>query len=201
MHVARTTSSVRSRYPSTRSIVSLICSVSSWFSQGSSHIYTCNAKHKQTWFLSTWMFQPEYFTSNRSFNEYSSTYSTHRLVLVHALTIHPREMQTMSSLSHDAGSYETLYEVDSSSGDVVIYTGLWQTHTRCIYRIDSSMMSTRIKQVWYLVWVFRIKPLSKKQVFFDFQHTQRPSWLFILERYKLYDHRTTTHTAMIQYTK
>ena len=34
----------------------------------------------------------------------------------------------MSSLNHDAGSYETLYEVDSSSGDVVIYWTMTDTH-------------------------------------------------------------------------
>ena len=58
MHVARTTSSVRSRYPSTWLIVSLICSVSSWFSFGitirSSKQYTaglvsllCNRTHSE----------------------------------------------------------------------------------------------------------------------------------------------------------
>ena len=42
--------------------------------------------------------------------------STRRLTvhIVHAMTIHPRNII-------DAGSYETLCEVDSSSGDVVIY--------------------------------------------------------------------------------
>ena len=59
-----------------------------------------------------------------------------------------------------------LYKVDSSSGDVVP----WQAHT--LYRIEDGMMSTRIKQIWYLVEVFRIKQLFK-QVFFDFQYTQR----------------------------
>ena len=56
--------------------------------------------------------------------------STRRLTahIVHALTIHPREMQTMSSLNHDAGRYETLYEVDSSNGDVVIYWTITDTH-------------------------------------------------------------------------
>ena len=56
--------------------------------------------------------------------------STPRLAahIVHALTIHPREIQTMSSFNHDAGSYETLYEVDSSSGDVVIYWTMTDTH-------------------------------------------------------------------------
>ena len=44
-------------------------------------------------------------------------------------------------------------------------------------------MSTRIRQIWYLVEVFRIKPLFKQV--FDFQHTQRPRWL-ILGKYKLY---------------
>ena len=48
--------------------------------------------------------------------------------MVHALTIHPREIRTMSSLNHDAGSYETLYEVDSSSGDVVICWTMTDTH-------------------------------------------------------------------------
>ena len=48
--------------------------------------------------------------------------------IVHALTIHPREIQTMWSHNHDAGSYETLCEVDSSSGDVVIYWTMTGTH-------------------------------------------------------------------------
>ena len=45
-----------------------------------------------------------------------------RVHIVHAVTIHPVNII-------DAGSYETLCEVDSSSGDVVIY---WiMTDTRC----------------------------------------------------------------------
>ena len=48
--------------------------------------------------------------------------------------------------------------------------------------------------------VFRIKPLFQ-EVLFDFRHTQRPRWLFILERYKLYDHITTTQADMIRCTK
>ena len=56
--------------------------------------------------------------------------STRRLAahIVHALTIHPREIQTLWSRNHDTGSYETLYEVDSSSGDVVIYWTMAGTH-------------------------------------------------------------------------
>ena len=34
----------------------------------------------------------------------------------------------MWSHNHDAGSYETLYEVDSSSGDVVMYWIMTGTH-------------------------------------------------------------------------
>ena len=57
--------------------------------------------------------------------------STRRLAahIVHGLTIHPREIQTMSSLNHDASTHETLFEVNSSSGDVVIYWTM--TDTRC----------------------------------------------------------------------
>ena len=49
--------------------------------------------------------------------------STRRLAVhvVHAMTIHPRNII-------DAGSYETLCEVDSSSGDVVIYWTMTDTH-------------------------------------------------------------------------
>ena len=59
--------------------------------------------------------------------------STRRLAahIVHALTaVHPidREIQTMWSHNHDAGSYETLYEVDRSSGDVVIFWTMTGTH-------------------------------------------------------------------------
>ena len=53
--------------------------------------------------------------------------STRRLTvhIVHAMTIHPRDKNYVI----DAGSYETLCEVDSSSGDVVIYWTM--TDTRC----------------------------------------------------------------------
>ena len=56
--------------------------------------------------------------------------STRRLAahIVPALIIHPREIQTLSSHNHDTGSYETLYEVDSSSSDVVIYRTMTGTH-------------------------------------------------------------------------
>ena len=56
MHVARTTSSVLSRYPSTRFVESLICSVSSWFSfripmrTSKQSVYTpllCNRAHSE----------------------------------------------------------------------------------------------------------------------------------------------------------
>ena len=66
--------------------------------------------------------------------------STRRLTvhIVHAMTIHPRNIM-------DAGSYETLCEVDSSSGDIVIYWIMTDKHT--LYRKDSSMMNIRIKQI------------------------------------------------------
>ena len=53
--------------------------------------------------------------------------STPRLAahIVPAVTIHPREIQTLSSHNHDTDSYDMLYEVDNSSSDVVIY----RTHT------------------------------------------------------------------------
>ena len=56
--------------------------------------------------------------------------STRRLVahLVPALTIHPREIQTLWSQNNDTGSYDTLYEVGSSSSDVVIYWTMTGTH-------------------------------------------------------------------------
>ena len=49
--------------------------------------------------------------------------STRRLTvqIVHAMTIHPRDII-------DAGSYEALCEVDSSSGNVVIYWIMTDTH-------------------------------------------------------------------------
>ena len=120
--------------------------------------------------------------------------STRRLAahIVPALTIYPREIQTLWSHHHDTGSYETLYEVDISSGDVVIYWNMTGTHVVVPDRqqYDEHTPTTscktptpydvRIKQIWYLVKVFRIKPLFQ-QVFFDFQHTQRPRWLFILD--------------------
>ena len=59
--------------------------------------------------------------------------STRRLTIhiVHAMTIHPRNII-------DAGSYETLCEEDSSSGDIVIYWIMADTHV---------VMNTRIKQI------------------------------------------------------
>ena len=67
-----------------------------------------------------------------------------------ALTIHPREIQALWSHNHDTGRYDTVYQVDNSNNDLVIYwtmTGTHvvpgrqqrQAHTLC--RIDSSMMS------------------------------------------------------------
>ena len=134
--------------------------------------------------------------------------STRRLAahILHALTIHRREIQTLWSHNHDAGSYETLYDADSSSGDVVIYWTMSGTHVvpdrqqydehtpTTYYKTLTTYASSR-----YDTWRKYFKPLF--QVFFDFQHTQRSRWLFILERYKLYDHITTTHAAMIRCTK
>ena len=45
-----------------------------------------------------------------------------------ALTINPREIQALRSHNHDTGSYDTLYQVDSSSSDVVIYWTMTGTH-------------------------------------------------------------------------
>ena len=54
-----------------------------------------------------------------------STSTRRRTVhVVHAMTIHPRDTNYVI----DAGSYETLCEVDSSSGDVVIYWIVTDTH-------------------------------------------------------------------------
>ena len=61
---------------------------------------------------------------------------------------------------------ETLCEVDSGSGYVVIYLVLDYEQTHTLYRIDSSKMNTRIKQIDMIpgvsISVFRIKPLPKK---------------------------------------
>ena len=61
--------------------------------------------------------------------------STRRLAahIVPALSIHPREIQTLWSNNRDIGSYDTLYEVYR----VAImhwYVGLWQAHM--LYQID-----------------------------------------------------------------
>ena len=45
-----------------------------------------------------------------------------------ALTIHPRKIQALWSNNHDTDSYGTLYQVDSSSSDVVIYWTMKGTH-------------------------------------------------------------------------
>ena len=91
-------------------------------SHGSLHMHAMQ-NTKLTLCLSTpWVFSSQTALST----------STRRLAahIVHALTtsIHPREIQTMWSHNHGAGSYETLCEVDSSSGDVVIYWTTTGTH-------------------------------------------------------------------------
>ena len=80
--------------------------------------YACKAKHQADMM----------FVYTMSISALST--STRRLAahIMHALTIHPREIQTMWSHKNDAGSYETLYEIDSSSGDVVIYWTMTGTH-------------------------------------------------------------------------
>ena len=45
-----------------------------------------------------------------------------------ALTIHAREIQALWSHNHDTGSYDTLYQVDYCSSDVVIYWTMTGTH-------------------------------------------------------------------------
>ena len=66
----------------------------------------------------------EYLISNRSFNEYSSTCRTHS-----ARTDYSSSRDTNSVITnHVTGSYDTLYEVDSSSSDVVIYWTMTDTH-------------------------------------------------------------------------
>ena len=132
----------------------------------------------------------EYFILNSSFNEYSSTCSTNSARTDYSS--YSREIQTMWSHNHDAGSYETLYGVDSSSGDVlvVIYwtmTGAhvvpdrqqYDEHTHQADMIPGVSLSTP--------WVFHLKPLFQR-VLVDLQHTLCTHWLFILERYKLWPH-------------
>ena len=48
--------------------------------------------------------------------------------IVPALTLNPREIQTLRSHNHDTGSYDALYEVDSSRSDVVIYWTMTDSH-------------------------------------------------------------------------
>ena len=138
--------------------------------------------------------------------------STRRLAahIVYALTIHPRDIQTIWSYNHDADSYETLCEVDSSGGDVnsdiLDYSSMmssdmiYWTKTGTHVVPDRKQYDEHTHKADMIPRVSISYQTALKEVFFDFQHTQRARWLFILERYKLYDH-TTTHTAMIQYTK
>ena len=81
--------------------------------------------------------------------------STHRLAahLVSVLT------------NHDTGSYDTVYEVDSGSSDVVIYWTMTGTH---LVQIDSSMVGTR---QLHLAISYQT---AHSQIFVDFQHTERP---------------------------
>ena len=47
---------------------------------------------------------------------------------IFTLTIHPRDIQALWSHNHDTGSYDTLYEVNNSSNDVVTYWNMTGTH-------------------------------------------------------------------------
>ena len=85
-------------------------------SYGSSHVHAM-LNTKQTWCWSTpWVFHLK------------PLFQRVLAHTMHALTIHSREIQTMWLHNHDAGSYETLCEVDSNSGDVVIYWTMTGTH-------------------------------------------------------------------------
>ena len=84
--------------------------------------YTCNAKHQ------TGMMMFVYSMSISPQTALSTSTRRRAPHMVPALNIHPREIQTQSSDNKDTGSYETLYEVDSSSSDVVIYWTMTGTH-------------------------------------------------------------------------
>ena len=135
------------------------------------------------------------FVYTTSISSQTTLSTSTRLLAAHivpTLTIHRREIQTLWSQNHDTGSYDTLYEVDGGSSDVVIYWTMTDTHvvpdrqqhdehtptTSC--KTPTPYASSRY-DTWCKYQVFRIKPLFQ-QIFFDFQHTQRPRWLFILER-------------------
>ena len=91
------------------------------------------------------------------------SFNTRRLAtqIMHALTIHPRQIQTMWSHNHDAGNYETLYEVDRSSGDVIYWTMAgahvvpdrqqYDEHTHQADMIPGVSLSTP--------WAFHLRPL------------------------------------------
>ena len=132
-----------------------------------------------------------------------------------ALTINPREIQALWSHNHDTGSYDTVYRVDNRNNDAVIYwtmrgihvvpqrqqyIGLQQAHA--LYRIDSSMKGTHQLHLANvdLIPGLSIKPLFQR-IFDEFQHSQRPCWLFILERYKFCNKKNTTQAAMIRCTR
>ena len=132
-----------------------------------------------------------------------------------ALALHPNEMQALWWQNHDTGSYETVYQVDNSNNDDVKYwtmtgihvlpdkqqyIGLQQAHA--LYRIDSSMKGTHQLHLANvdLIPGLSIKPLFQR-IFDEFQHSQRPCWLFILERYKFCNKKNTTQAAMIRCTR
>ena len=80
--------------------------------------------------------------------------STRRLPahLVSALTIHRRLKQALWSHNHDTGSYDTLYQVDSSSSDVVIYWTMTGKHVpdRQQYDGHTHQLHLAKHQTWCL---------------------------------------------------
>ena len=60
-------------------------------------------------------------------------------------------------------------------------------------RSEEIMCTKKTQRVLLLLYIYT-KNVTSLEIF-------RKSTLTIHPRYKLYDHRTTTHTAMIQYTK
>ena len=114
-----------------------------------------------------------------------------------ALNFHPREIQAPWSHNHDTGIYDTLYQVDNSSNDVVIYWTMIGTHAVPDRQHDGHTPITSCKRT-YDTWCKYFIPNRSFNECSKTSHTQRPRWLFILERYKLCDHITTTQAAMIR---
>ena len=95
---------------------------------------------------------------------------------------------------------DKFYQVDNISNDVVIYWTMIGTHVvPDRQKHDGHTTITSCKRSYDTRCKYFISNLSFNE-YSTTSHTQRPRWLFILEKYKLCDHVPTTQAAMIRCT-